>query len=441
MKWSRMFMVMPALLLMAAPAWSQLSIEVDGATPSIAPDKIPVEQIVRLHLRYRNLTDSTYVSSNAFRVYSPDGATWAPSGQVGNIVFTSPNNTGVQADSTGLITKADAELVFHIQGHGCDGLGDDTVDAAFVSTKANGAVRPHLDGRVLSLVVYTGGPENLGKHICIDSVMQYPLTNKWEWYRVFPNPPSPTSIIPDWNGPVCFEIVSTGLPPNLTNVPAEITGEHCTGVISYDFDAIDPEGDPITWRLLDGPGSIDDVTGIWTAEDLTPGSYSITVEASNSLTGGSSATVPVNITNAPPVGTAPGGTYTAFSGYPVKRQVTAADTCDTYTFSFLESGGPAGLLTLDSGDIVTFTPEPADAGDLTILMRVTDQYGAADTVDLNYDVIVCGVNVGNVDCDAENKIDIGDLTRLIDFLYLSFDPLCAGGKAEEKATPVRAVKK
>ncbi len=31
---------------------------------------------------------------------------------------------------------------------------------------------------------------------------------------------------------------------------------------------------------------------------------------------------------------------------------------------------------------------------------------------------------GNVDCDPKNQIDISDLTRMIDFLYVSFSPLC-----------------
>lgn len=36
----------------------------------------------------------------------------------------------------------------------------------------------------------------------------------------------------------------------------------------------------------------------------------------------------------------------------------------------------------------------------------------------------CHGNVGNVDCDPQNGIDISDLTRMIDYLYISFAPLC-----------------
>ncbi len=36
----------------------------------------------------------------------------------------------------------------------------------------------------------------------------------------------------------------------------------------------------------------------------------------------------------------------------------------------------------------------------------------------------CHGNVGNVDCDPQNGIDISDLTRIIDYLYITFAPLC-----------------
>jgi hypothetical protein len=36
----------------------------------------------------------------------------------------------------------------------------------------------------------------------------------------------------------------------------------------------------------------------------------------------------------------------------------------------------------------------------------------------------CEGSTGNCDCDAGNLVDIGDLTRLIDFLYISNLPLC-----------------
>ena len=42
----------------------------------------------------------------------------------------------------------------------------------------------------------------------------------------------------------------------------------------------------------------------------------------------------------------------------------------------------------------------------------------------------CCVGVtGNVDCDLGNGIDIEDLTRLVDFMFISLSPLCCPGEA------------
>lgn len=36
----------------------------------------------------------------------------------------------------------------------------------------------------------------------------------------------------------------------------------------------------------------------------------------------------------------------------------------------------------------------------------------------------CAGSTGNVDCDPSGGVDISDLSRLVDFLYVSFSPLC-----------------
>ena len=40
------------------------------------------------------------------------------------------------------------------------------------------------------------------------------------------------------------------------------------------------------------------------------------------------------------------------------------------------------------------------------------------------DVCCCIIASGNVDCDAVGIVDIGDLTTLIDFMFVSYSPLC-----------------
>jgi hypothetical protein len=41
----------------------------------------------------------------------------------------------------------------------------------------------------------------------------------------------------------------------------------------------------------------------------------------------------------------------------------------------------------------------------------------------------CIGTAGNVDCDPEEQVDISDLTRMIDYLYISFRPLCCADEA------------
>ncbi len=51
-------------------------------------------------------------------------------------------------------------------------------------------------------------------------------------------------------------------------------------------------------------------------------------------------------------------------------------------------------------------------------------------VTMTYDVsLCCSDKVGNVDCDPEDQTDMGDLTVLIDHLFISLEPLCCPAEA------------
>ena len=43
--------------------------------------------------------------------------------------------------------------------------------------------------------------------------------------------------------------------------------------------------------------------------------------------------------------------------------------------------------------------------------------------------LCCQGNSGNVDCDPSDGVDISDISALIDYLYISFSPLCCWGEA------------
>lgn len=51
----------------------------------------------------------------------------------------------------------------------------------------------------------------------------------------------------------------------------------------------------------------------------------------------------------------------------------------------------------------------------------------------------CQGRTGNVDCDPEDRVDISDITTLIDNLYISMTPLCCWGEANVDGDPGRTV--
>ncbi len=51
--------------------------------------------------------------------------------------------------------------------------------------------------------------------------------------------------------------------PEFLPYPSLIYNEPA-GIFTYDFDALDPDGDPVTYHMVDGPGQIDTLTGVYT---------------------------------------------------------------------------------------------------------------------------------------------------------------------------------
>ncbi|UCC43854.1 MAG: VCBS repeat-containing protein [Candidatus Zixiibacteriota bacterium] len=93
-----------------------------------------------------------------------------------------------------------------------------------------------------------------------------------------------------------------------------------------------------------------------------------------------------------------------------------------------------------STEILSTDPSGCDLnGDHLVDLVVNDFDGGATRIWFNRTQIVscCTGQVGNVDGDPENVVDIGDLTRLIDYLFISFEePGCMAEANVDGISPV-----
>gem|GEM_PF-2536228 len=156
---------------------------------------------------------------------------------------------------------------------------------------------------------------DVGRHICIDSIEGI-TGGEWGWWNARTG-----HIYPQWYSGECFEIiVAAQSPPEFTNCPLELHTSY-PSEIDYTFNAEDINGDPFTYEVVSGPGTIDPNSGYWSYQ-TTPGdvgqTYTLVVCASDASHGcptGSECTVDVYISNGPPVFTnCPAGLTGAYPG-------------------------------------------------------------------------------------------------------------------------------
>ncbi|MBU8932996.1 MAG: dockerin type I repeat-containing protein [candidate division Zixibacteria bacterium] len=136
-------------------------------------------------------------SSNGFRIYSPDGASWAPA---------YGDTSGMDADWFPTFY----DLGFWIDHHSCTGSGEDTVGFAGAKMMSGTGIPNGWDGTIWWIGTEVFSADS-GKHLCVDSAF-YPPSGTWLWAH------SGGSILPDWDGPHCFEIIPGAPPPVLGKV-------------------------------------------------------------------------------------------------------------------------------------------------------------------------------------------------------------------------------
>jgi parallel beta-helix repeat protein len=161
--------------------------------------------------------------------------------------------------------------------------------------------------------------------------------------------------------------------------------------LTVNVTAADPDGQAITSltatnlpagaTFTPGPG---DTTGTltWTPDFTQSGSYNITFQASNTLTGTKTTQVSVSGVNRPPVVIAP-ETATVVENAPLTINVTANDPDGQNIQSLTASGLPSGAtFNASSGNTagtMTWTPTLSQAGTYTVIFTASNSRTGRDT--------------------------------------------------------------
>ena len=218
---------------------AQTAISLDNVSGLYAPDTLPVNQPVEFFFRLQNTTGGLISgSTNGFKVYSPDGATWDPGMFVDTIVVIFPPSTTIDTTLYGRFINPPTffgGILRWVGGNGTttftmyDGgvfvntLSDDGVDADTVGfggfQLTTGVGIPNtLDDIGWKIRIAGIDASSHGKTICLDS-SYYPPTGTWKWAG-----PGSSEFFPSWDGPHCFTIFDPNAPqenPPVITCPAQ----------------------------------------------------------------------------------------------------------------------------------------------------------------------------------------------------------------------------
>ncbi|WP_353929182.1 putative Ig domain-containing protein [Okeanomitos corallinicola TIOX110] len=151
----------------------------------------------------------------------------------------------------------------------------------------------------------------------------------------------------------------------------------------YLAQAVDPDGDPITYSLLNAPtgASIDSTTGRIDWTPPTTGIYQFEIAVADNRGAETTQSFEVEVVAAGGDNTAPSITSTAPDtvrvGSNLEYQVTATDAeSDPLTYFLAEA--PEGVTIASNTGLVSWTPTESQTGEQTITVKVVDGRGGSD---------------------------------------------------------------
>jgi hypothetical protein len=284
--------------------------------------------------------------------------------------------SGINADKLPAWAALEFGLVNQTPEYNPDG-SPDTVAFEFAKFTTGGAPAGYDAPSWLVSVQMPAVTDNSfdGEEICIDSVPLYgPGNLNWIW-----NDGDGNEINPPFGGPYCLTLYFLpNQPPQLVTCPPSPSGSHC-GTLTATVVAQDPEGDPFTYQLLAGPGSVDPNTGVWTWNPTLADVgvvQTVQIAGNDGQVGQVCEFNPAATNLAPAITNCPTNVISAQVGVERTVDLNATDNCpgDPLMWSF--TGTTAGTVAIDAMGVLTYTPDATEDG-----MQVCFEVTASDGVD------------------------------------------------------------
>ena len=222
MRLSPLFMLVGvlALILTAGPVAAQSGLtSLDHVTGLDANGRLSATDTIKFHIRITNNTGSNIVTyTQGFRIWSPENITWDTT----------------LGETTGVITSAMVENFF-LNPYSTDGAGSDTI--GFGGFRLfNPGIADGFDEIVWRILIPPLGKENHGASICLDSTF-YGFNNPFLWVLT-----GAVGFYPDWDGPHCFVIDSCAFQPDPDGDGIAGVCDNCPTVANVDQGDTDGDG-------------------------------------------------------------------------------------------------------------------------------------------------------------------------------------------------------
>jgi hypothetical protein len=365
--------------------------------------------------------DCAYNPTFAWRVYSPTGVEWATT------VLDTLGTLGL-------------DQFDHVEFHswGVTGSGVDTVGVTLYCDDIS--EKPGLyDGFDALAFVIKVDPDScwIGQEICIDTVSVPSQVPGFVW--AWEGRQGCNDIVADWDGPYCYKIAwyPDCTPPWFEDPPAVVEASHCATMTATFQVAEECHGPPLTYHVVSGPGTfVSKWPPVWAWDGAALSDVGQPLEVGVIVCDMPCHCSETHVATLVVTNEAPefvGGcheTYVVEAGQEVQAVFEALDCCgeDPQVFFVADDAEAIGPYAVE-GNVLTYTPDAADAGVRIWTIGVTDGVDtSACTVAFSDGSTCCGLYsggyTGNTNCSTDGLVTLADITALIDRVYITKEELC-----------------